>query len=244
MGYALKLNSVNFSEVAVDQVTYIEVVPCTGITLSANTATFDTYLATQTITATLAPADTTDTLTWTSSDDRVATVNGGVITIHGIGTATVTATCGSITATVSVSASSLKITDLEFVEGVNPDAHATDLYPTLATNISANTLAMDYNASDASTLHFANSSTAQLLPVLYGASTVKLVTNDSSGLYAYIVYYDTTNTVTYDGVVYATKTGKEATTITNALTVSNGQAIAYYAGSSTPLNKGSYVLFE
>lgn len=83
-------------------------IPCTGISVSPSsvTATTDDPV---TITATLTPANTTDTLSWSSSDSTVVTVANGVLTIVGNGTATVTATCGNQTATVSVTVNMQKI---------------------------------------------------------------------------------------------------------------------------------------
>lgn len=48
------------------------------------------------------PADTTDTVVWTSSDDTVATVDSGVVTVQGQGVCEVTATAGNVSASCSV----------------------------------------------------------------------------------------------------------------------------------------------
>lgn len=61
--------------------------------------------ATRQITATIEPDDADDkTVTWSSSNEAVATVDGnGLITFVGEGTATITATTSNgLTATVSV----------------------------------------------------------------------------------------------------------------------------------------------
>jgi hypothetical protein len=59
--------------------------------------------ATGTITATVLPADATNkTVTWTSSNEAVATVAGGVVTPLTAGTTTITATAGEFTATTTV----------------------------------------------------------------------------------------------------------------------------------------------
>ena len=51
-----------------------------------------TIYGTQTLTATISPDNANDkTITWTSSDETVATVSNGVVTAVGIGTATITA---------------------------------------------------------------------------------------------------------------------------------------------------------
>ena len=76
----------------------------TGITLNQKTATGNVG-ATKQITATIEPANADDkTVTWTSSDDTIATVdNTGLITFVKAGTATITATTSNgLTATVEV----------------------------------------------------------------------------------------------------------------------------------------------
>lgn len=79
-------------------------IPCTGITLSADTLTF-TESGSKTLIATVTPSDTTDTVTWTNNNNAVATVDNGVITVKGNGNATITATCGEYSATCTVSVS-------------------------------------------------------------------------------------------------------------------------------------------
>lgn len=69
------------------------------LTLSEDTATV-AVSSTVTVTATVTPA--TATVSWSSSDTDVATVSNGVITGVGAGTATITASCGSVSATCEV----------------------------------------------------------------------------------------------------------------------------------------------
>ena len=71
-----------------------EAVPATGVTLS-ETALSLHPTEKATLTAAVAPENTTDTLVWTSSNDVVATVKNGVVTAKSEGTATITAACGS-----------------------------------------------------------------------------------------------------------------------------------------------------
>lgn len=84
-------------------------IPCTGITLDKSALTF-TGAGQQTIVATVTPADTTDTLVWTSSKPAVAAVAGGVVTAYANGSATITATCGEHSATCTVEVSGISST--------------------------------------------------------------------------------------------------------------------------------------
>ena len=79
----------------------VKAVPATGITLDKTELTLrPTEEAT--LTATVTPENTTDTVVWTSSDDAVATVKDGVITAVKEGTAAITAQCGSVKAECTV----------------------------------------------------------------------------------------------------------------------------------------------
>ena len=70
--------------------------PATAIALSASKVDLDVSATkSATVTATMTPADSTDTLTWTSSNTAVATVSNGVITAVKPGEATVTVSASS-----------------------------------------------------------------------------------------------------------------------------------------------------
>ena len=70
------------------------VITVTGITLSQTAATL-TEGESLTLTATVAPEDATDkTITWSTSDAAIATVDNGVVTAVAAGTATITAKAG------------------------------------------------------------------------------------------------------------------------------------------------------
>ncbi len=74
----------------------------TGITLDAASITLDKG-KTRTLTATVAPANTANkTVTWTTSDAKVATVSNGTVTAVDKGTATITAKAGDKTAACTV----------------------------------------------------------------------------------------------------------------------------------------------
>ena len=82
-------------------------IPAEGIILSSDVEEL-TVGDTVELTATVTPVDTTDpTVTWTSSDEAVATVGeDGVVTAVGEGEATITATCGNVKAECTVIVSS------------------------------------------------------------------------------------------------------------------------------------------
>lgn len=104
MATTLVIKNANFSENKVDTVEFADN-PCTGISLSDSSASLTSIGAAKTLTATLTPSDTTDVLRWSTSDETVATVVGGVVTAVGLGSATITATCGNYSATCAVSVS-------------------------------------------------------------------------------------------------------------------------------------------
>ncbi|MDM3063464.1 phage tail tube protein [Citrobacter sp. CK180] len=77
-------------------------IPATGITVTPETASVDVGDTTS-LTATLAPAGATDTVTWESSDPEVATVSAsGVVTGVAAGTATITAKVRTFTDTATI----------------------------------------------------------------------------------------------------------------------------------------------
>ena len=83
----------------------VPVVAVDAINLNTNTLSL-TRGATATLTATITPDNATDkTVTWTSADEKVATVENGVVTAVGNGTTTITAQAGDKTAVCTVTVS-------------------------------------------------------------------------------------------------------------------------------------------
>lgn len=148
MGKALVLPNCDFSANKIKIINFAEV-HCTGITLPAS-ATVKAGMET-TIEPTLVPANTTDVVTWSSSDPSVATVSGGGV-VKGIndGTATVTATCNGHSATCDVTVQSIKL----FAKGGMPTA-----------------LIMSGNLVDTAT---STNNTSTVFNVAFGASDGKL----------------------------------------------------------------------
>ena len=72
-------------------------IPCVGLTLSGSTIEFSEQNNGWLLNVEVEPADTTDTVVFTSSDETVATVSQtGYITAVGGGQAVITVTCGSV----------------------------------------------------------------------------------------------------------------------------------------------------
>lgn len=105
MSKALVIKGANFAANAVETIVISQPIPCTGVSISPSTISFTSLGATQQITATKTPADTTDTVYYSSSNTSVATVSeSGLITCDGVGSATITVTCGEQSATCAVTA--------------------------------------------------------------------------------------------------------------------------------------------
>lgn len=239
MGYALKLGSVDFSSVAVGQVTLVDPVPCTALSLDQSTLSFDSAEETKTLTATKTPSDTTDTLTWASSNTNVATVENGVVTIHGIGTATITATCGEQTATATISQTTIKA-QYNIYKPEN-SAFGKDTFTegdiiSVTTTSGQRAIGQAYTNSDELRVNIgANSSalanTIELVKVPYGATKAKISTSDGIAVsinYSYIV--DVTDLVTRNNKKYPKFVSQ--TTFVNTstgLTVQYGQAVGFRA---------------
>ena len=98
--YGDKAITINKSTVNVEQIK----VPSTGVTVAPTSSSIAAGSTVQ-LTATLEPSESTDEVTWTTSDSNVATVDtNGLVTGQAIGTATITATTTSgKTATSSIS---------------------------------------------------------------------------------------------------------------------------------------------
>ncbi len=93
-------------------------VAVTGVSISNSSLSLKTG-QTETLTAAVSPGNATDkTVTWSSSDTKVATVSGGKVTAIAAGTATITAKAGSKTATCTVTVSDATVA----VTGISLDS--------------------------------------------------------------------------------------------------------------------------
>ena len=227
MGYAIKVKNVNFSSVALDTVNYVEEVPCTALSFDVESLSFERAEETKTITATKTPQDTTDELFWSSSNENVATVNDGVVTIHGIGTATITATCGEITKSITITQTTIKAQyDFSSVSGKYPEPTGNDQSEIRSLKLSSvnNQYAVGqaYHASN-NGLHIWNSSDIECIRVPYGATKVYFaIASGETDFTVSYMQFGTTDGVTLSDV-QCTKYLKSETSVSAA----TGKAVEY-----------------
>lgn len=182
MSKALIIKGADFSANYVTRIT-IASVPCTGIQFAQSEITISSG-ETATVEYTVTPQDTTDPVIWTSSDTDVVTVNRGVLTVVGIGTATITATCGNYSASAEVTTSVGYIRNYQFYSLAHAEGKAFCSSSTAMSRLSA--LGSGAQAS----LHsfVAN----QIYPIVLPAGTAKIRLNiaDTS-----LFYNDTTSMI-------------------------------------------------
>ena len=76
-------------------------IPCTSISLNQKSLSFNSFTQ-QTLVANISPSNTTDNIIWKSSNNNVATVNNGLVTVVGNGNCVITVTCGSQVASCNI----------------------------------------------------------------------------------------------------------------------------------------------
>ncbi|MDE6480675.1 MAG: Ig-like domain-containing protein [Muribaculaceae bacterium] len=173
-------------------------VAVTGVTLNKTTLSL-TEGETGTLTATVAPSDATDkTVTWTSSDEKIATVKNGIVTAIAPGTATITVTASGKTATcevtvnaktIAVSGITLDKTTLSLIEGESGTLTAT-VAPDNATDKS-----VTWTSSDAKV---ASVDDKGIITAVAPGSAI--ITATASGMTATCTVTVTANTVAVTGV--------------------------------------------
>ena len=107
MHKALLIKNADFSANAMAIVDIDGAIHCTGIELSVSTVTMTRLGSEGEIVATVTPGNTTDSVLWSSSDPTIVSVADGVITQKGVGSVTITATCGVYSATCDVTATNV-----------------------------------------------------------------------------------------------------------------------------------------
>ena len=92
----VRATAVAGTETAYDEVTINVCIPATKVTLDITKTAMALGCGDVKLTATMQPLDNTDTITWTSSKEEIATVDeNGLVTAHGTGSVKITAKSGS-----------------------------------------------------------------------------------------------------------------------------------------------------
>lgn len=143
-----------------------EAIPCTNITLNNATLSFTTT-DTQTLTATVTPTNTTDAIVWSVNPTGICTVENGTVTPTSNGQCTITATCGTKSATcnvtvnlpvVAVTALNLDKDSITLGDATETDTSNTNLLDGVnhTIDINTNNLMFDYFTLDAGVYVFRN----------------------------------------------------------------------------------------
>lgn len=231
-------------------------IPATAITLNDSSISFTTIGSTQTLTATVVPSNSSDTVVWSSSDTSVATVNqSGVVTSVAYGSATITATAGSVYAVCSVVISQATLSSITAVytqsgtvyPNTSLDSLKTDLVVTANWSDSSQTTVEPNDYVLSGTLSVGTST----VTVTYGEKTTTFsVTVTAAPTVASIsavytqsgIVYDTDslNSLKSDLVVTATWTDTSTTTVPGAdytlsgtLTAGTSTITVTYSGQTT-----------
>lgn len=245
MGKAIQIKSVDFSSVALAKVNFTDSIPCTGLELNKSTMTFEKVGDTDTLVATKTPENTTDVVSWSSSNENVATVENGVVTIHGIGTATITATCGNQTASATISQTSIKAagTLMIYTDKAISD-YESALFITSAAN---NTCFVNkYTDNDKVRILYGAGLDAEAIPVPYGATKIKAKTENNTAIsFNYMYRADMNDLVqvyssTYPKYIDYTNWVSSST----GGTVEYGQCVAFKAASASVTDTVEYFYFE
>lgn len=250
MGKALVLKSVDFSSVAIEKVTIGDEIPCTAIEIDQSSVSIDTLEQTAQLTATATPANTTDSVLWTSSEPLVASVDSnGVITAHGIGTATITVTCGIQTDTITVTFSSMKAPySLKSVADRYPGSITVGSDKIMGVQANSNqfVLGQPYHAENVDLRVYAGVDyEVECIRVPYGATKIKIATTDGVAVsisYTYVV--DTETLIEYNSAEYP-KYLREQTFVNtnNGYDVEYGEAVIFRPVGASQHDTLSYVYF-
>jgi hypothetical protein len=246
MSKALVLYGVDFSSVALDQVELTGEIPCTEVSLSPSTLTFDTHEQSAQVTPVLTPSNTTDEPEWASSNDNIATVVNGLVTIHGIGTAVITCTCGSASASITISQTMLKMAGTLYkIEGRYVEKMASYDAIQIGSASNNNLIGMAKVAEDTD-LHIRNADYAQCIRVPYGATKVKIA-YVSERIYVYKCLKADTNVmvnVPGEGNFPKYLGSKDNFYCDVGADVEYGQCVVFRLSGSGVIDNVSYVYFD
>lgn len=148
--------------------------PVTAISLNTNSLSFASLNSTQQLTATTTPSG--GAVTWSSSNTSVATVSStGVVTSVGYGSATITATAGSVSATCSVTVAQATLSSISAVYTQSGIVYDTDSLDDLKADLVVTATWSDSSTSTVASTDYTLSGTlttgTSTITVSYGGKT-------------------------------------------------------------------------
>lgn len=185
-------------------------VRATSVSLDKNSLGFTGIGGTDTLVATVSPNNVEDdTVYWGSSDKSVAVVSDGVVIATGFGSATITAICGTVHASASVTVATATLLSITAVYTQSGDVYDTDTLDSLKTDLVV-TAYYDDNTSvivpDTDyTLSGSLTTGTSTITVSYGGKTDTFsvtVTHDDRPLYP-LTDYATTNASVTNGYQFS-----------------------------------------
>ena len=193
--------------------------PVTSVTLNRTTASLKAG-ETVTLTATVNPEDATDkTVTWSSSDETVATVTNGVVVAIKVGTATITAKAGDKTATCAITVVETPVTSVvldktsAFLKAGETLTLTATVYPEDATDKT-----VTWSSSDETVATVTN---GVVVAIKVGTATITARAGDKAASCAVTVEPTPVSSVTLDKTVATIHVGE---TVTLTATVSPNDA--------------------
>lgn len=172
--------------------------PATAIVINADTLSFSELNTAQQLTATVTPEDTSDVVVWTSSDSTVASVNSyGVVTALAYGTATITATAGSVSDTCSVTVAQATLVSISAVYTQSGTVYDTDSIDSLRSDLVVT--ALYDNQTTATVTDYTLSGT-----LAEGTSTVTVTYESKTTTFTVSVTHESIDldTIVYEGKSY------------------------------------------
>ena len=165
-------------------------IPATSVVLSASTLNFYTLNTTQTLTATVYPDGSSDTVTWSSSNTSVATVSDGVVTALTYGTATITATAGSVSATCSILVAQASLVSISADYTQSGTVYSTDSLDSLKSDL---VVKAQWSDSSESTLQSSDYTLSGTLTA--GTSTITVTYVDKTATFTVTVTENTVSSI-------------------------------------------------
>lgn len=186
----------------------------TAISLNINSLSFSSLNSTQQLTATTTPAG--GNVTWSSSDTSIATVSStGLVTSVGYGSATITATSGSVSATCSVVVAQATLSSISAVYTQSGTVYDSDSLDSLKADLVV-------------TAHWSNSTTTAVPSTDYtlsgtltvGTSTITVSYGGKTTTFNVTVSQDTTYT---EAILATMIPGEDFTYVPGTIAASTGE---------------------